>query len=75
MRASFRQRAPVYALTLALVALAKTYGKSLEYSGPVVESVRIEKKGALRVAFSHAEGGLKLAGNAKAAAHNRPFRK
>jgi sialate O-acetylesterase len=49
---------------LALVALAKTYGKSLEYSGPVVESVRAEKA-TLRVFFSHAEGGLRLAGNAK----------
>ncbi len=40
---------------LALVALAKTYQKQLEYSGPAVESVRAES-GKLRVAFGHADG-------------------
>jgi len=43
---------------LALNALAKTYGKTVEYAGPVVDSVKIEN-GAVRIAFSHAEGGLK----------------
>jgi sialate O-acetylesterase len=49
---------------LALVALAKTYEKPGEYSGPVVESVRSEK-GKLRVTFTHADGGLSLAGKGK----------
>jgi sialate O-acetylesterase len=46
---------------LALVALAKTYQKPLEYSGPVVQSVARDQA-KLRVVFSRAEGGLKLSG-------------
>ncbi|HVR21106.1 MAG TPA: sialate O-acetylesterase [Polyangiaceae bacterium] len=49
---------------LARVALAKTYQKPVEFSGPVLESVKAE--GAkLRLAFSHADGGLKLVGDGK----------
>ena len=43
---------------LALNALATTYGKKVEYSGPVVKTVKTEN-GAVRIAFSHANGGLK----------------
>ena len=42
---------------LARIALAKTYGKKLEYSGPVYESMTPEGDKA-RVKFQHAEGGL-----------------
>jgi len=42
---------------LALVALAKVYGKRLEYSGPVFQSIRVEGS-AIRVRFSHNAGGL-----------------
>jgi sialate O-acetylesterase len=48
---------------LALVALAKTYQKTVEYSGPVLESV-VREPQKLRVTFGHADG-LALAGNAK----------
>ena len=40
---------------LARIALAKTYGKKIEYSGPVYESMKIEGT-KIRVSFSHAEG-------------------
>ena len=43
---------------LALNALANTYGKKLEYSGPVVKDVTIEH-GTVQIAFTHAKGGLK----------------
>ena len=42
---------------LALVALAKVYGKKLEYSGPTYQAMTIEGS-AVRLKFSHAEGGL-----------------
>jgi sialate O-acetylesterase len=45
---------------LALIALARAYGKVLEFSGPMLESAKIES-GKIRLTFSHAEGGLKLA--------------
>lgn len=48
-------------LRLALVALAKTYGRIVESSGPVLVSTKPEG-GNLRLAFSHAEGGLTLQG-------------
>lgn len=47
---------------LALVALAKTYGRNLEFSGPSVRSIRKEQD-AFVVAFDHAEG-LALRGEA-----------
>ena len=42
---------------LALVALAKTYGRAGEYLGPEYQSFAIEG-GAIRVKFSHVGGGL-----------------
>lgn len=42
---------------LALIALAKTYGKEIEYSGPVLSSSQREGS-ALRLLFTHAKGGL-----------------
>lgn len=48
---------------LALVALAKTYGKSVEYSGPVLKTIR--RDGArLRLTFSHTGGALVAKGSA-----------
>jgi sialate O-acetylesterase len=49
---------------LALLALAKTYGKAIEHSGPTVQVVRREP-GKLVVVFGHADGGLRLAGKTK----------
>ncbi len=40
---------------LALVALAKTYGKPVEYSGPIYESMVVQGS-AIRLKFSHADG-------------------
>jgi sialate O-acetylesterase len=40
---------------LARIALAKTYGRDIEFSGPVYESMSIEDQ-AIRVKFSHAQG-------------------
>jgi sialate O-acetylesterase len=42
---------------LARIALAKTYGHKLEYSGPVYESMKIEGN-AIRLKFAHLGGGL-----------------
>ncbi len=42
---------------LALIALGKTYGKKIEYSGPMVSDVTI-KKNNVGFKFTHAEGGL-----------------
>lgn len=42
---------------LADLALARTYGKSTEYTGPVPSKV-IRKQGAIEIDFAHAEGGL-----------------
>jgi len=42
---------------LALIALAKNYGKTIPYSGPRLESVSRES-GALIIHFTHIEGGL-----------------
>jgi len=44
-------------LRLTKIALAKTYGREIEDSGPVPGVVTVEK-GTLRVQFSHATGGL-----------------
>jgi sialate O-acetylesterase len=51
-------------IRLALVALAKAYGKAVEYSGPTPKFVSREP-GKIRVGFDHAGGGLRLAGNTK----------
>jgi sialate O-acetylesterase len=42
---------------LALVALARVYGRKLEYSGPAYRSMKIEGARA-RLSFDHASGGL-----------------
>jgi sialate O-acetylesterase len=47
---------------LALVALAKEYGKTEVYSGPVYQSMKREGP-SIRLTFDHADGGLKSTGN------------
>jgi sialate O-acetylesterase len=42
---------------LARIALARTYGRSLEYSGPVFASMQVEGQ-TIRVRFAHLGGGL-----------------
>ncbi|HEY5741814.1 MAG TPA: sialate O-acetylesterase [Terrimicrobiaceae bacterium] len=42
---------------LALAALAKAYGKDVDYSGPIFKSMRVEK-GEARVSFDHVNTGL-----------------
>ena len=42
---------------LAFCALAKEYGKHVVYSGPTLDSVKRDH-GAIRLGFSHADGGL-----------------
>jgi sialate O-acetylesterase len=42
---------------LARIALARNYGRTLEYSGPQFESLTVAG-GTLRLKFSHATGGL-----------------
>jgi sialate O-acetylesterase len=60
---------------LALIAFAKTYGKKVEYSGPIYRSMKIKGDQAL-LKFDHADGGLvtkgdKLAGFAVAGADGK----
>ena len=43
---------------LALVAEAKSYGKSVEYSGPIYKGMTVQG-GAVRLSFTHLGGGLK----------------
>ena len=50
---------------LALWALAKTYGKDLEYSGPLYKGYRVEGN-SIRLTFSHVGGGLVAKGSALA---------
>lgn len=47
---------------LALNALAKTYGKNIEYSGPVYQSYQLERN-KIRIHFSHTTKGLKTTEN------------
>jgi len=42
---------------LSRIALAKTYGRKIEYSGPVFDTMKVEGR-AIRVKFSHLGGGL-----------------
>lgn len=42
---------------LAQVALARDYGKRIEYSGPMYKSMKVEG-GAIRLSFDHLGGGL-----------------
>jgi sialate O-acetylesterase len=46
---------------LALWALGTTYGKKMEYSGPLYESMRVEGKG-IRIHFQHLGSGLQVKG-------------
>ena len=46
---------------LALAALAQTYGKNVEFSGPTVQSVK-PGSSSVTVNFAHAQGGLSLKG-------------
>lgn len=43
---------------LALIALAKNYGKQVSYSGPLYQSF-IKQGKAIKLTFKHADGGLK----------------
>jgi len=49
-----KDKEPV-ARRLALIALAKTYGRKIEYSGPVYSSMKVEGK-SIRIHFTHADG-------------------
>jgi len=42
---------------LALAALAKTYGKKIEYSGPWYRSMQV-RRATIRLKFDHVDGGL-----------------
>ena len=42
---------------LALWAMAKTYGKNIEYSGPMYKGMKVDD-GKVRLRFNHTEGGL-----------------
>ena len=48
---------------LSLVALAKTYGQNIEYSGPAYKSYKVEA-GSVRLSFTHLGGGLTAKDNA-----------
>lgn len=47
---------------LALIALARTYGKNVVYAGPTYKSMTIEGNKA-RIHFDHVDGGLKVKGD------------
>jgi sialate O-acetylesterase len=47
---------------LALWALASVYGKEIEFSGPVYDSMKIEGS-SIRISFKHATDGLKVKGD------------
>jgi len=49
---------------LARIALAKVYGRKIEFSGPVYQSMKIEG-GTIRLKFSHAAGLVARDGNLK----------
>ena len=49
---------------LAWLALAKTYGRDIPYSGPEFRSMTIKDDKAI-LTFSHTENGLKIVGNAQ----------
>ena len=51
---------------LALVALARVYGRKLEYSGPTYRSMRVEGE-RVRLSFEHASGGLVAKGGGRLA--------
>ena len=49
---------------LARIALAKTYGRKIECSGPFFESIKVDGN-SIRVKFSHADGLMARDGNLK----------
>jgi len=49
---------------LALHALALSYGQKVEYSGPVYESMQIERD-AIRLTFDHVAGGMAARGGGR----------
>lgn len=49
---------------LTAIALAKTYGRKIEYSGPVYESMKV-RGDAIELKFSHAEGLMAKGGPLK----------
>ena len=49
---------------LTAIALAKTYGRKIEYSGPVYESMKV-RGNAIELKFSHAEGLMAKGGPLK----------
>ena len=51
-----KDKEPV-AQRLALLALAKTYGRKVEYSGPVFSSIKVDGN-SIRVHFTHVDAGL-----------------
>lgn len=51
------QRKDIAGDRLAKIALAKTYGKDIPFSGPIYESMTVEGEKA-RLKFRHIEGGL-----------------
>ncbi|HVM49814.1 MAG TPA: hypothetical protein VMU04_17430, partial [Candidatus Acidoferrum sp.] len=46
---------------LLRIALAQAYGRPIEYSGPVFDSMQVEG-GAIRLRFTHVDGGLMARG-------------
>jgi sialate O-acetylesterase len=46
---------------LALCALAQTYGKKIEFSGPQYKSMKVEGN-SIRLSFDHVDGGLSAKG-------------
>jgi sialate O-acetylesterase len=42
---------------LTRIALAQTYGRKIEYSGPIYDSMKVEGS-SIRIGFTHASGGL-----------------
>lgn len=55
------QNKPEAGRRLALVALAKTYGRKGEWSGPLYDSMTVER-GAVRIRFRHTGAGLAAKG-------------
>jgi sialate O-acetylesterase len=51
---------------LALIALAKTYGQKMSYSGPLYQSYKAEGN-KIKVTFKNVDGGLKPKGSTKVA--------
>jgi sialate O-acetylesterase len=51
---------------LSLLALAKTYGKSIAYSGPLYDGMKVEGS-TIRIRLRHADGGLVATGGGKLA--------